>query len=61
MTPKWIGTFLLCVGAFEALIGTGMAIQIPPDRIGISPYVLALSGLALMFGGYFTGRRGDRK
>ncbi len=51
--------FLLCAGALNALIGTIMAIQIPPERIGISPYVLALSGLILMFGGYYTGKRKD--
>jgi hypothetical protein len=36
-----------------------MAIQIPPERIGITPYVFALSGLGLMFGGYYTGKRKD--
>jgi hypothetical protein len=47
------------VGALNALIGTIMAIQIPPERIGISPYLIALSGLVLMFGGYYTGKRKD--
>jgi hypothetical protein len=50
---------LLCAGALNALIGTIMAIQIPPERIGISPYVLALSGLILMFGGYYIGKGKD--
>ena len=59
MKPRQLGTLLLCVGALNALIGTIMAIQIPPEHIGISPYVLALSGLILMFGGYYTGKRKD--
>ncbi|WP_155855825.1 hypothetical protein [Arthrobacter sp. 9MFCol3.1] len=59
MKPRQLGMFLLCAGALNALIGTIMAIQIPPERIGISPYVLALSGLILMFGGYYTGKRKD--
>ncbi|SDL97626.1 hypothetical protein [Arthrobacter sp. ok362] len=57
MTSRRLGTFLLCVGAFEALIGTIMAIQIPPARLGVSPYVLVFCGLVLMFGGYYTGKR----
>jgi hypothetical protein len=59
LKPLQLGTFLLCVGALNALIGTIMAIQIPPERIGISPYLIALSGLVLMFGGYYTGKRKD--
>ncbi|MDQ0850673.1 hypothetical protein QFZ65_002611 [Arthrobacter sp. B3I9] len=59
MKPRRLGIFLLCVGALDALMGTILAIQIPPDRIGISPYVLAVSGVVLMFGGYYTGKRKD--
>lgn len=57
MKPRQLGIFLLCVGASNVLVGVILAVQIPPDRIGISPYVLSLSGLVLMFGGYYTGRR----
>ncbi|SFT76348.1 hypothetical protein [Arthrobacter sp. ov118] len=57
MKPRQLGTLLLCVGALNALIGTIMALQIPQERVGISPYVLALSGLVLMFVGYYTGKR----
>jgi len=35
------------------------AIQVPPERIDVAPYVLALSGLGLMFAGYYTGKRKD--
>jgi hypothetical protein len=58
LKPRQLGTFLLCVGALNALISI-MTLHIPPERIGIAPYVLALSGLALMFGGYYTGKRKD--
>jgi hypothetical protein len=58
MTPRRLGTFLLCVGALDALMGSIMAIQLPPERAGISPFVLLLSGLVLMFCGYYIGRRG---
>jgi VIT1/CCC1 family predicted Fe2+/Mn2+ transporter len=47
------------VGAFNALIGTIMAIQIPPTRVGFFPYVILLCGLVLMFSGYYTGKRRD--
>lgn len=40
MTPRWLGAALLCVGALNALIGTIMAIQIPPVRVGLFPYVI---------------------
>jgi hypothetical protein len=46
-------------GRFECPHRHIMAIQIPPERIGITPYVFALSGLGLMFGGYYTGKRKD--
>jgi hypothetical protein len=59
LKPRQLGTFLLCVGALNALIGTMMAIQVPPERIGIAPFVLALNGLFVMFGGYHTGKRKD--
>ena len=59
MTSRWVGTFLLCVGALNALIGTIMVIQLPTAHIGVFPYVILISGLALMLGGYVTGRRRD--
>lgn len=57
MAPKRLGTFLLCVGALNVLIGAILAVQIAPARIGASPYVIAFCGLVLMFGGYYTGKR----
>jgi hypothetical protein len=57
MAPRRLGIFLLCVGALNALIGTLLAIQVPPERIGGSPYVLIFCGLILMFAGYYTGKR----
>ena len=57
MTPKWLGPLLLCVGCLNALIGTLMAIQIPPARVGFLPYLILLCGLVLMFSGYYTGKR----
>lgn len=57
MKLRQVGTFLLCVGALNALIGTIMAIQLPTARVGFFPYVIMLSGLTLMFCGYYIGRR----
>jgi hypothetical protein len=59
MTPRQLGTYLLCTGALNALIGTVMAIQVPPDRVGFLPYVILLCGLISMFAGYYTGKRKD--
>jgi uncharacterized membrane protein len=59
MTPRRLGTFLLSVGALNALIGTIMAIQIPPARAGFFPYVILLCGLVSMYAGYYTGKRKD--
>jgi hypothetical protein len=56
MTTTRVGTALVCVGALNALIGTIM-LQLPTARVGFYPYVLLLSGLVLIFCGYFTGRR----
>lgn len=55
--PKRLGILLLCVGAVNVLIGTMLAIQIAPERIGASPYIIVLCGLILMYGGYYTGNR----
>lgn len=57
IAPRRLGIFLLCVGALNALIGTMLAIHVPPKRIGGSPYVIILCGLILMFAGYYTGKR----
>ena len=57
MKPRPLGIFLLCVGASNVLVGVILAVQIAPDRIGASPYELALSGLVMAFGGYYTGKR----
>jgi len=59
MAPRRVGTFLLCVGALNALIGAIMVIQLPPARLGFFPYVILICGLVLMFSGYYTGRRRD--
>lgn len=57
MAPQRLGIFLLCVGALNVLVGTMLAIQVPPERIGWSPYIIIFCGLILMFGGYYTGKR----
>jgi hypothetical protein len=57
MAPKRLGILLLCVGALNVLIGTILAVQIAPARIGASPYVIVFCGLILMFAGYYTGKR----
>jgi hypothetical protein len=59
LKPRQLGIFLLCVGASNVLVGVILAVQIAPERIGASPYVLAFCGLILMFGGYYTGKRKD--
>lgn len=57
MSPQRLGIFLMCVGALNALIGTMLAIQVPAERLGASPYVIMLCGLVLMLAGYYTGKR----
>ena len=55
------------VGAWVLLLEFGlftawriiMVIQLPTAHIGVFPYVILISGLALMLGGYVTGRRRD--
>lgn len=42
-------------------MGSILALQIPPERIGVSAYVLVFSGLVLMFCGYYIGKRGNWK
>ena len=59
MKPRQLGMLLLCAGALNALMGIVMAIQIPPERTGVWPYVLTLSGLVLMLAGHYTGKRKD--
>lgn len=57
MAPKRLGTLLLCMGALNVLIGTILAVQIPPARLGASAYVFVFCGLILMFAGHYTGKR----
>lgn len=47
----------MCVGALNALIGTMLAIQVPAERLGASPFIIMLCGLVLMLAGYYTGKR----
>ncbi|GAB3566392.1 hypothetical protein GCM10027405_25400 [Arthrobacter alkaliphilus] len=57
MAPRRLGIILLCLGALNALIGTLLAIRVPPERIDGSPPVIIVCGLILMFAGYYTGKR----
>ena len=57
MAPKQLGILLLGAGALNVLIGTALAVQIAPARIGTSPYVIVFCGIILMFAGYYTGKR----
>lgn len=55
MTPRWLGTALLCVGAVNALIGTMLVLQSTSNNIWA--YFVVLGGIVLMFCGYFIGKR----
>jgi hypothetical protein len=48
MTPKGVGTLLMCVGALNALIGTMLAIQIPSGQ-GAIPVLTVTAGPCCCF------------
>lgn len=55
MTPRRIGTVLLCVGAMNALLGTMLALQSASNDAWA--YVIVLSGIVVMICGYLIGKR----
>lgn len=55
MTPRRIGTALLCVGAVNALLGTMLALQSASNDAWA--YVIVLSGIVVMICGYLIGKR----
>lgn len=55
MTPRRIGTALLCVGAVNALLGTMLALQSASNDAW--RYVIVLSGIVVMICGYLIGKR----
>lgn len=55
MTPRRIGTALLCVGAVNALLGTMLAFQSASNNAWA--YVIVVSGIVVMICGYLIGKR----
>lgn len=55
MTPRRIGTALLCVGAVNALLGTMLAFQ--SASTDAWAYVIVVSGIVVMICGYLIGKR----
>jgi hypothetical protein len=55
MTPRWIGSALLCVGAVNAVLGTMLAFRSASNNVW--PYVIVVSGVVVMICGYFIGKR----